>query len=186
MGINDTKFDIVSRKISRLRRRTKFLISYSLIWIILNLILILAVAISSAQYQQKMLEFTKGMITEQVLENQKLFWIITIILLSTINLILLLIKVILSNVFYQKNQQLNEFYPDKFTRLNKVVRVGGYAPFIGLIACFRILKKADEIWVELQADLVKKKSEININDVDVKPNEQLKSNSRELVEAKEE
>ncbi|SYV95460.1 Uncharacterised protein, partial [Mycoplasmoides gallisepticum] len=32
MGINDTKFDIVSRKIKSLRRRTKFLSAYSLIW----------------------------------------------------------------------------------------------------------------------------------------------------------
>lgn len=185
MGINDTKFDIVSRKIKSLRRRTKFLSAYSLIWIILNLCLIFAVIISAVQYQQKMVDFDKGMVTKEVVENQKLFLIIAIILISTINLILFLIKVILTHLFYQKNQELNEFYPDKFSRLNKILRIGGYLPLIGLLAYFRILKKAGEIWVELQTDLVKKKSEININDLKNTPNQKVENSSKELIKTED-
>ncbi|MDC4184376.1 hypothetical protein [Mycoplasma bradburyae] len=166
MGINDTKFDIVERKVKFLRLRINSLLIYSLIWIIINISLIFLIIFTKGQYADAQIAFLKSntQLNQETLSKTKISLISVSVLFAFLNIIFFLIKVLWTNFAINKNKELEEHYKMNLSKLNKVMSIGRFVPFLSFIAYGKILKKASDLWVELQSALVNKKDEINLGD----------------------
>ncbi|QZX49086.1 hypothetical protein [Mycoplasma sp. E35C] len=174
MSINDTQFDVVHKRIKALKRRTNFLMGFSLFWILLNAVLTALLAIFIIQYQKSLLEHKPQL----EINDNKWTVILIAVIMVLINICLILNKALLTIKAINKNKEIHEHYSDFLTKANKILYVGLYIPLLSFIPYSLILKKANVKNIELELTLVNKKDEIKVGsekiDMNIKDKKEIK------------